>query len=212
MPKKSYMNRKIILVIIIVGAALASIYTLTGMRPSDKKYRETILRDRAETNETFKKSADSPLTAAQKASFTSLSYFEISENYKVTGVFIPNPEKQIVKMAITDGSQREYYIFGTANFKLEGKEFKLTVFKPVAMKEEYYFIPFYDATTGELSYGGGRYVEPEMTKNGEIVIDFNKAYNPYCAYNHKYRCPIPPAENSLEVEVRAGEKNPEFVK
>ena len=113
-------------------------------------------------------------------------------------------------MAITDGSQREYYVFGNVHFHLDGKELDLTVYKPVKSEKEYLFIPFYDKTCGDLSYGGGRYVEPVLQNNGLIEIDFNLAYNPYCAYNHTYRCPIPPQENNLDVSILAGEKIPDF--
>ena len=116
-----------------------------------------------------------------------------------------------MKIAITDGSQREYYVFGNVHFHLEGKELDLTVYKPVKSKSDYLFIPFYDATSADLTYGGGRYVEPVLVEGGKIEIDFNLAYNPYCAYNHTYRCPIPPQENSLDVSILAGEKLPEFV-
>jgi hypothetical protein len=85
------------------------------------------------------------------------------------------------------------------------------VFKPVKEDVEYLFIPFYDKTSGDVTYGGGRYVEPEMLDNTTIEIDFNMAYNPYCAYNHTYRCPIPPGDNNLDVSILAGEKIPDFV-
>jgi len=120
--------------------------------------------------------------------------------------FIETPENNI-----TDGSQRAYYVYGNAHFHLEGKELDVTVFKPVKTETDYLFIPFYDETSADLTYGGGRYVEPTITDNGSLEIDFNLAYNPYCAYNHTYRCPVPPQENSLNVSILAGEKIPDFV-
>jgi uncharacterized protein (DUF1684 family) len=84
------------------------------------------------------------------------------------------------------------------------------VYRPVRKDSEYLFMPFYDKTSADITYGGGRYVEPEELTNGRLLIDFNLAYNPYCAYNATYRCPIPPRENSLDVRILAGEKAPEF--
>jgi len=206
------MSKRILTIVVLAGIALSVIYILTGTRPVAEGYAESILKKRKETDESFKRDKDSPLTDEQKKYFKALSYFSISENFKVSADFTINDTQQIIKMAITDGSQREYYIYGTAGFTLDNKDLKLTVFKPVDMKEEYFFIPFYDTTSGETTYGGGRYVEPEFLKSGKLEIDFNLAYNPYCAYNHKYRCPIPPAENSLDVSITAGEKKPDFVK
>ncbi len=206
------MSKRIITVIVLVGLALSVIYTFTNNRPAQESYAESILKKRKETDTSFKNDKDSPLTTEQKKVFTALSYYDISEKYAVTADFSINDKQQIIKMAITDGSQREYYIYGTTSFTLENKELKLTVFKPVDLKKEYFFIPFYDKTSGDTSYGGGRYVEPELLTSGKMEIDFNLSYNPYCAYNHTYRCPIPPAENNLNVAITAGEKIPGFVK
>jgi uncharacterized protein (DUF1684 family) len=87
----------------------------------------------------------------------------------------------------------------------------LTVYKSVHSEEEYLFIPFYDLTSADITYGGGRYVEPNLIDGGTLEIDFNLSYNPYCAYNHNYRCPIPPQSNNLNVSILAGEKIPEFI-
>jgi len=206
------MSKRILTAIVLAGVALSVIYTFTSHRAASEDYVESILKKRIETDASFKEDKDSPLTDEQKKNFTALSYYDISEKYKVIADFVINDTRQIIKMAITSGSQREYYIYGTASFKLDNEKLKLTVFKPVDMKKEYFFIPYYDKTSGDTSYGGGRYVEPELLKTGKMEIDFNLSYNPYCAYNHKYRCPIPPSENSLAVAITAGEKNPEFVK
>ena len=206
------MSKRILIMIVVAGMALTVIYTFTGNRTSKDGYIESILAKRQETDTSFKNDKDSPLNDEQKKIFTSLSYYDISEKYKVIADFVINDTQQIIKMAITDGSQREYFIYGKAVFKLDNKDLKLTVFKPVDLNKEYYFIPFYDKTSGETSNGGGRYVEPELLNSRTMEIDFNLSYNPYCAYNHKYRCPIPPSENNLDIAIKAGEKIPEFVK
>jgi uncharacterized protein (DUF1684 family) len=74
--------------------------------------------------------------------------------------------------------------------------------------KKYLFIPFRDLTSGKESYGGGRYIDTEIPAGETLILDFNRAYNPYCAYSHRYSCPIPPEENTLKVEIRAGEKVP----
>ena len=205
------MNKKILFSVIAVGVIAITIYNFRGASTKTEGYEEQVLGRRAEINDSFRESEDSPLTEEQKAIFTSLSYFPVAEKYKVQAELHRNSREQIVKINITDGSQREYFVYGNAHFHLEGKELDVTVYKPVDSESEYLFIPFYDMTSADQTYGGGRYVEPVITERGVLEIDFNLAYNPYCAYNHDYRCPIPPQENSLNVSILAGEKIPDFV-
>lgn len=205
------MNKKILFLVVLVGVVVITIYNFRGASIKTKGYAEEILANRADKNREFKKSEDSPLTEKQKPVFEMLSYFPIAEKYNVRAELHRNSSEQIVKINITDGSQREYYVFGNAHFHLEGKELDVTVYKPVKTDSEYLFIPFYDATSADLTYGGGRYVEPVILEDGSLEIDFNLAYNPYCAYNHTYRCPIPPQDNNLNVSILAGEKIPDFV-
>ncbi len=206
------MSKKALYLIIAVALVGITIYTFQGTSKNAEGYIEKIEADRYEKNQHFKTSEESPLTEEQKVQFTSLSYFPVVEKYKVIAEFHKNSREQIIKMAISDGSQREYIVFGNAHLHLSGKELNLTVYKPTEGEEDYLFIPFYDLTSADITYGGGRYVEPELKESNTLIIDFNLAYNPYCAYNHTYRCPIPPQENNLEVSVLAGEKNPDFVK
>ncbi|MCK5104358.1 MAG: DUF1684 domain-containing protein [Cyclobacteriaceae bacterium] len=204
------MNKKLLLTGVFAGLVIISIYTFQGTSQITDGYVEGIESQRQEKNDEFKNSEDTPLTKEQKGLFTSLIYFPIAEKYKVRAEFHKNPREQKVKIAITDGSQREYFVFGNAHIHLEGKELNLTVYKSIKTDADYLFIPFYDETSADLTYGGGRYVEPEIIDGGTIEIDFNTAYNPYCAYNHTYRCPIPPQENNLNVSILAGEKIPDF--
>jgi len=92
------------------------------------------------------------------------------------------------------------------NFEIDGNAAKLAVYQ-MEGDHEGYFIPFRDETSSKETYGGGRYLEPEATANGELIVDFNLAYNPYCAYSPHFSCPIPPIENWLKVPIRAGERN-----
>jgi uncharacterized protein len=105
----------------------------------------------------------------------------------------------------------EYSIYGSVTFRHKGKSYKLNVYQNIELVkkpgfEKHLFIPFNDETNGNETYGGGRFLD--VYENGEdvLLIDFNKAYNPYCAYNHKYSCPIPPEANNLKIKIKAGEK------
>lgn len=204
-------NRKFIVVVFVVGIIGVTIYNFQGTSTATKGYQQQILDGRVEKDKMFKKSEDSPLTDEQKEIFKSLSYFPVAEKYKVLGEFRRNSNQKVIKMAVTDGTQREYFIFGNVHFHLDGKELDLIVYKPVNEDTDYLFIPFYDKTSGELTYGGGRYLEPKLLNNTTLEMDFNKAYNPYCVYNYTYRCAIPPRENTLDVTMLAGEKMPDFV-
>ena len=209
------MSKKSIAIFITAGVIIAAVIVYFNSSLHGKKARQDYIarieQHRAEINDFFKNSEQSPLTDEQKAVFHGLSYFPIDPEYRVSAKFIKNPREQVVTINITDGSLREYYVYGWAEFTLDGKDLRLTVFKPVKKDSEYFFIPFYDDTSAETTYGGGRYVEPESIDGKKIIIDFNLAYNPYCAFNHRYRCPIPPRENNLKVPILAGEKIPGFM-
>ena len=104
-----------------------------------------------------------------------------------------------------------YKKYGELHFSIDGKELKLNVYQNVDLKkkpgyDDYLFLPFSDLTCGKDSYIGGRYIDMRIPKSGKVTIDFNQAYNPYCAYNYEYSCPIVPLENDLDIEINAGVK------
>ncbi len=205
------MNKKAFFLVAALGLIVISFYTIRGTSKKTDGYIEEIEALRIEKNNEFRTSNDSPLTDEQKEGFKNLSYFPVVEKYNIRADLHKNDREQIVKISITDGTQREYIVFGNAHFHLNGKELDLTIYKPAKSDEDYLFIPFYDKTSADLTYGGGRYVEPEIIDGGTIRIDFNTAYNPYCAYNPTYRCPIPPQDNKLIISIPAGEKIPDFI-
>ncbi|MBS1513130.1 MAG: DUF1684 domain-containing protein [Bacteroidetes bacterium] len=141
-------------------------------------------------------------------------FFPVSEQFKVTCKFAPSQDTAVVIMK-TSGTkipQKDFIRYGTIYFVIHDTALQLTVYQSLSLRKTVayknsLFIPFTDVTTGETSYGSGRYIDIETTdiKNGTVVIDFNKAYNPYCAYTTGYNCPIPPGENYLKVAVAAGE-------
>jgi uncharacterized protein (DUF1684 family) len=114
-------------------------------------------------------------------------------------------------MKTTTDRLPEYSLYGKIEFKIKGKKLLLNVYQNVDLLknpafQKYLFIPFNDATNGLTTYDGGRFLDAEIPEGNSMVVDFNLAYNPYCAYNHKYSCPIPPEDNRLDIKIEAGEK------
>jgi uncharacterized protein (DUF1684 family) len=158
---------------------------------------------RAGKDEFFANSNNSPLTPEQRDSFTALSYFPENPALRLE-VEVPQfAEQTQVQMPTSTGDVKTYTRYGRFTFEVEGKQAELTLFH----SPHGYFLLFVDSLAGAETYGAGRYLEPEELENGKFRVDFNYAYNPYCAYNEMWNCPIPPAENRLSVPIRAGEKN-----
>ncbi len=156
-------------------------------------------------------SEKSPLPPEERKKFQGLKYFPIDTSYVVTGKLIRTANAEIFKMKTTTTRLPEYKKFADVVFKLHGEEYKLEVYQnPELMKKEeyvdYLFVPFTDESNGSETYEVGRYIELRIPDGDEVVLDFNKCYNPYCSYSPNYSCPIPPAANHLPIAVKAGEK------
>jgi uncharacterized protein (DUF1684 family) len=143
-----------------------------------------------------------------------IQFFDIDKHYRVTASFKKIDDTEGFYMNTSSGKKQKYYKYGVLTFKLHDSLLHLYVYQSAdlmkqAKLKEYLFVPFGDATSGFESYGGGRYIEFYISdiRNNQVVIDFNKAYNPYCAYTTGYSCPLPPLENLLKVPITAGEKN-----
>lgn len=162
----------------------------------------TLIRFRKEKDEFFNNDHHSPLTHEQQHVFTGLKYFPENPDLRLDVKVEEFPEKQTVTMQTSTGSIQEYLRFGRFQFTVDGNQTELTIYE----NDQEYFLPFADALAGKDTYGAGRYLEPHRLPNGKFLIDFNYAYNPYCAYNPRWSCPIPPAENRVKVPIRAGEK------
>jgi uncharacterized protein (DUF1684 family) len=177
-------------------------------------YIEEIKAFQAEQNEKFSSEEKSPLTKKDRKKFVELPFYEIDSSYKILANLTLTPDSDTFEMATTTERKPLYQKFGIATFTIEGDTHQLSVYQNLRLKEkpkyqDYLFLPFADNTNGESSYGGGRFIDLRIPKSDSISIDFNKSYNPYCAYNHKYSCPIPPKENRLSIPIRAGVKAPE---
>ena len=163
-------------------------------------------------NEFFKDASISPLKEKDLKNFKGLDFFAFDSSYVVNAALIRTPEEKSFKMKTTTDRLPEYIKYGIVTFDLFGKSYSLNIYKNLEdiNKEgyrDYLFLPFLDDTNGFESYGGGRYIDLDVTEEDNLVIDFNSAYNPYCVYDEKYSCPIVPRENYLPLEINAGVKN-----
>lgn len=157
---------------------------------------------RAEKDEFFGNHPQSPLTPEQKHDFKGLNYFPENEDLRLEVQVEPLNDPNPMKMQTSTGSVQEYSRFGKFKFQVDGQAVELTIYE----SEHGFFLPFVDALAGKETYPAGRYLEPEPLPGNRFLVDFNIAYNPYCAYNEMWSCPITPVENRLKVPVRAGEK------
>lgn len=165
-------------------------------------YRQELAAKRAEKDQFMRTNGESPIQ--NKASFGGLRYFAPDPAYRVVARLEPFADKtQKLVVSLSDGSEEVYEKFAHAVFSLNGEAHRLLIVKLANT----YSILFRDETSGKATYGGGRYIEldPSQISDSQAVIDFNTAYNPYCAYNPRYACPLPPAENKLTVAIKAGE-------
>lgn len=165
-----------------------------------------------ELEEQYKNPEKSPLKQQAKK-FKGHDFYKIDSNYRVEATFVRALNALPFQMKTSSSSLPVYEKYGEAVFYLEGEKLTLSIYQSHTLreKEEYknhLFLPFTDATNGDETYIGGRYIDLEIPVGNTIVIDFNKAYNPYCAYTEGYSCPVPPKENDLGVKILAGIKKP----
>ncbi|HEX9152736.1 MAG TPA: DUF1684 domain-containing protein [Flavobacterium sp.] len=153
----------------------------------------------------------SPLTTEDLAVFKALDFYPANKKFFVTAKFVRTKKEKPFEMKTSTDRKPLYVKYGEVFFAIEGKEFKLNVYKNIELSKkasykDYLFLPFSDLTSGDESYIGGKYIDLRIPKGDTISIDFNTSYNPYCAYNHKYSCPKVPLENDLNIKIKAGVK------
>ena len=146
---------------------------------------------------------DGPLTATQRETFTGLRYYP--ENPALVLRITPEvfPDAEVIEMQTSTGHLAMYSRWATIAFHVAEQQVRLTVYRDTVMGD--LFLPFQDANAGGDTYGAGRYLDVHFLDDGRLLVDFNYAYNPYCAYNDGWSCPIPPAENHIDVPIEAGE-------
>ena len=189
------------------------LFTVFGMSAQDA-YTKEIMSYQYEQNLKFHNKETSPLTAKELKKFRALPFYKIDEKFKVTAKLIKEKDPVIFEMQTTTSRKPLYVKYGTLTFTIDGKEQTLAIYQNKDFDrdpqyKDYLFLPFTDKTSGDESYGGGRYLDVLTTDenaDGTITIDFNKSYNPYCAYNSKYSCPLTPKENTVSVALKAGVK------
>ena len=191
--------------IIITGFLCSFVFLLSAQTYTEKleEHREKYISD-------FLTDEHSPLT---KKDIKHLDFYAIDSTYAVTGMITITPDAIPFDMATSLGIIKRYVQYGTISFQLHDSTFTLSIYQSMKLREQeeykdYLFVPFNDNTNYTETYGGGRYMDFRMGEiaDGKLLVDFNKAYNPYCAYSGGYACPVPPAENKLNTNIKAGEK------
>jgi len=174
------------------------------------EWKERISLELEEKDRFFKMHHQSPLSLDERQTFKGLNHYSLDPDYRFECQLEEHEEKAILKIEDTQGNEREFLRWGEFRFKITDTDFILQAYKS-SPEEDRLFVPFRDLTSGKETYGAGRYLDLEtgkhQTSEGKWILDFNKAYNPWCAYSKDYACPFVPPENWLKVEVRAGEKD-----
>lgn len=196
------MKNVLFLILCLVPATLWSQKNMDSILTETKAFQ-------LEMNTSYADSAHSPLTSEDLAHFKELPFFEIDSNFYVHARFERAKKKKSIKFKTSTERKPKYEIYGTVFFNINGKDYSLKVYQSHSLREreefkDYLFLPFLDLTNGNTSYGGGRYIDLTIPEKDILVINFNKAYNPYCAYSGRYSCPVVPEENFLNVEINAG--------
>jgi uncharacterized protein len=197
----------ILLIILIVAIVIIyNLFTGTTVNPS---YIASIEEDRKGTDRFMRTSDQSPFAKNSKE-FKGLKYFPTDSKYKIIADLTPITDKKMIVLGTSDGKEQRLIEYAFAEFKLDGVKNKLLILESMEMgpTRGTLFLAFGDETSGDETYGGGRYLDiKKVPGSTTITLDFNKAYNPYCAYNDTYSCPLPPPDNMLQVSIKAGEKN-----
>ena len=171
-----------------------------------------IIKWQQELNIEYTDKFQSPLTEEDRANFKGHSFFAIDTSYKVAAIIIFSKKSKEISFSTSTNKVALYKEYGTLKFIIKGKEYSLITYQSLELMKrkqyaDYLFLPFTDETTGIESYGGGRYIDIKIPTSGNsITIDFNKSYNPYCAYSKKFSCPKVPPENNLAIKILSGVK------
>ncbi len=188
-----------------IAAALA-IAGLSACTAAEIPYDQEIAAWRADKDRFMRESSESPVVAADRASFPPLAYYPINQEYRVPASLTVARADDILEMQTSTGQRRKMQRIGALEFTVKGQPLKLTAFAEANDTElRRLFVPFHDLTNGSETYPGGRYLDLDRTATGVYDLDFNRAYHPFCVFNATYDCPVPPRENRLPLPIRAGE-------
>lgn len=194
--------------LIITGIIISIGFIMTSVIKSglQDRYAQDILSYRKQKNDHFKASESSPIE--DQVGFQELRYFEPDKKFRTKATLFLIKDSSYIKISNNDGEKNKYWRYALAVISVADHTDTLTIFRKASLKKEdkNYFIPFYDETNGDETYTGGRYLDVKLRDTTSLIIDFNLAYNPYCVYNYRFSCPVPPLENKLGVRIEAGEK------
>lgn len=188
----------------------ALLVATTGLGAQAQQSEAEIAEHRKEHKKELLDTANHMMNLEEVQEFGGLDYFDFDKSYQIEVKFTKDKGRKFEMPTSTDRLPI-YRRYGYVDFTIDSVQYRLTAYQNVAYKKvdkKYLFIPYRDKTTRNETYGGGRFLDFEIPETETVILDFNLAYNPYCAYSHRYSCPIPPVENTLEVEIRAGEKTP----
>jgi uncharacterized protein len=206
-------NKNIIILGILAFLSTIVFYSLTGGE-SPEDYTKAILKEREEKDVFMKSDSESPFLSEKDSlqanvHFKGLNYFAPDLKFKVNANLVPIENKKVVVLPTSDGKEKKYLEYAFAEFSLEEKENKLLILEimDAGPYRGTLFLAFADETSANETYGAGRYIDLKKVAGAStMVLDFNKAYNPYCAYSDNFSCPFPPKENVLTIAINAGEK------
>jgi len=199
--------------LVLLLAAVAGACTSGPPPPpvDTQPYEAWVEAGRRDKDEYFRVSRESPLPTGERAAFAGLAYFPINPAYRVPAILAEEPSGSpvIIELENSMHEREQKRRVGTLRFTIHQQSLTLSAFADVGdTTMERLFVPFGDLTNRDETYGGGRYLDLDRTPTGLYDLDFNRAYHPYCVYNVAYVCPLPPPENRLDVEIRAGERLP----
>jgi hypothetical protein len=204
---KKSLNKRIFVLSAITLFLLAILYSLFDSG-DQSVYVKDLLMERQEKNRALMISEESPLNPEDKRSFKGLPYFEPTLEWIFSAELKLLPDGgDTLEMTLNDGEKEQMIRVGELTFTKEGKKYTVSCFRNPYAEDDKLFIPFRDASSGIESYGGGRYLDA-INKGDAVILDFNRAYNPFCAYNDNFVCVIPPEENRIPLKILAGERKP----
>jgi uncharacterized protein (DUF1684 family) len=192
----------------MAAAALVAACSSGPSAPDEQSYLQEIAQHRTNIDKAFREQPDEPIPVSLRDKLLPLRYYDVDPAYAVPAALKLSDERPVFEMPTSTGKLRRHERVGVLEFTLQGKPMTLGAFVEEGQSLETLFVPFADLTTGSETYDAGRYLELHPTSTGFYTVDFNRAFNPYCAYNNTYDCPFPPPSNRLKVAIRAGEKAP----
>jgi uncharacterized protein (DUF1684 family) len=200
-------RNRIIALIVMVVVVITVFYSLRGSQ-DDAAYASAIGKEREEKDRFMRNSPESPF-ASRKEEYTGLKYYPPDITYRIVARLVPIEKRKSVILTTNDARDQRYTEYAYAEFRLHGKTNRLLILEIADMGPQRgkLFLAFADETSAAETYGAGRYLDVTSTPGSSTIrLDFNLAYNPYCAYNETFSCPFPPRENILAIPIRAGEK------